>query len=290
MKICFIVNPTAGKGKGKKTAQKLQEYIKDLQVSYEIRYTEREKEAEAIARRAAQEGFKKIVAVGGDGTVYEVLNGMMGMDATLGVIPAGTGNDFARTMNISQDIREALQIILEGKESHIDCGQANGRYFINVASIGLDAEIVKETETIKRYISGTTAYIIGVLKTLLKFKHSSLQIEVDGQIENKDIMLVAVANGRYYGGGMKIAPMADVKDGVFDICIIHRISKWKILRLFPTIFSGKHIHVKEVKLYKGKNIKINGSQTMRLNLDGDIIGNTPVEFKLIPQALKVIIP
>jgi len=290
MSICFIVNPTAGKGKGKIVAEEIYLYMKELSIPYEVKLTTRRNEAEILAQRAAEEGFKKIVAVGGDGTIYEVLNGIIGADVLLGVIPAGTGNDFVRTVGIGKNIGQALHTVVYGKDKFIDCGKANGRYFINVAGVGFDTEILKEVESIKKFLTGKWAYLAGTLKTLLYYKNKSIKISIDGQEYNKEILLAAFANGKFYGGGMKIAPAASIQDGCFDIIIIHKISKWKILRLFPTIFSGQHIHVKEVSLYQGKKITLSCDYPIPVNLDGDLVGDTPLILEIIPNAVRVLVP
>jgi len=289
MSICFIVNPKAGKGKGKKIASLIHFFMKKYDTPYEVRFTTQKKEGEPLAKRAVEDGFEKIVAVGGDGTIYEVLNGIIGKSVSLGIIPSGTGNDFARCLGIGLNVEEALDIVVYGQEKSVDCGRANERYFINVAGIGFDTETLKEVERLKKYLSGKWAYIAGVLKTLLTYKFKKTEIIIDGQVIHSEVLLIAIANGSSYGGGMKIAPDAINDDGLFDVCVIHRISKLKILKVFPTIFSGKHIHIKEVNMYKAKKISINSQLPTPVNLDGDIVGYTPLLLEIIPNAIKVLI-
>lgn len=291
MEILFIVNPVAGKGKSNSVVKNIKEKMMAFNVPYKIKMTTRKKEAEEIAKNAVCNGYKKIVAVGGDGTIYEVVNGIVGSKALLGVIAAGTGNDFVRTVGIPNDLEEALKTIVYGKTRAIDCGKVNNRYFVNVASIGLDAEIVKETENIKQYLSGSGAYIGGLLKTLFTFKYKDIHMNIDGMKKKKNITLVAVANGKYYGGGMKIAPMADIEDGDFQVCVVDKVSKLKLMGVFPKIFSGKHVHCDEVGLYKGRQVNINSQESLSINLDGDIIGKSfDIRFEMIPKGIKVLVP
>lgn len=287
MKGLFIINPVAGKGRGKKTAKHIERFMKEKAMSYDIRFTRCKGDGEVIAKDAIQKGYTKIIAAGGDGTIYETANGMVGSHGVLGIIPCGTGNDLAKSLGISENIEKALNIIFEGYERSIDCGRANGRLFLNVASVGFDAEIVKETEMIKKYIKGPSAYVMGVFKTLLHFHDKEVWIDIDGVEMKKNIMLIAVANGRCYGGGMKIAPEARIDDGYFDICIVNKISKGKLLRLFPTIFSGKHLLVDEVELLRGKSIKIESREKLILNMDGDIGGETPVCVEMLKNGIRV---
>lgn len=290
MEICFIVNPIAGKGKGKTVAKQIEGYMKEIAVPYEIRFTTRSREAENLALVASMEGYKKIVAVGGDGTVYEVVNGIIGRDITLGIVPSGTGNDFARSLGVGKSIETALDTVVYGRERLVDCGKANNRYFVNVAGIGFDTDILKEAEKIKKYFSGPWAYLAGVFKTLIHYKYKKIHMTIDSEQYQKEILLVAFANGNYYGGGMKIAPDADMEDGYFDICVIHKIPKLKVLRLFPTIFAGKHIEVEEVSIYRGKKVELYGDSPMPINLDGDLVGTTPLTIEIVPKSLKLMSP
>ena len=290
MKILFIINPTAGKGRGKEVGERIQLFMRDRDVNYKIAFTGKPREAETIAKHSVMEGYDRIVAVGGDGTIYEVANGIAGCDVVMGIIPSGTGNDLARTLGIPLNIEEALAVIIDGAEKAIDLGCVNGRRFLNVTSIGLDAEIVREAENLKKYFSGTSAYVAGVLKALLHFKRKKVTLILDGKEQEKNVMLVAIANGKYYGGGMKIAPTADIEDGTFEVCIVNEISKLKILRLFPTIFSGTHIHVREVELLRAKTVKITSKEELIINIDGDIAGVTPVNIEMMEKGLRFIVP
>lgn len=280
----------AGKGKAKYMAETIDIYMKNREINYDIRFTNKSKEAEFMASLAIIEGFDRIVSVGGDGTVYEILNGMVGKNAVLGVIPAGTGNDFSRSIGIERDVYKALDTIIFGDIKNIDCGLANGRYFINVAGLGIDTEILREVQNVKPYLSGKWAYLAGVFKTLFKFKYKQVKLILDKKVYNKEILLMAFANGRYYGGGMKISPDSDLEDGYIDICIIHKISKWRILGLFPTIFYGKHINVREVTLHKAKHIVLKSHDPLEINLDGDLVGTTPLSLEVVPKAIKILVP
>lgn len=289
-KYLFIVNPIAGKGKALELVPKIRESFDKEKVEYRIKVTKEKGEGEKLAKEGIKEGFNHIIAVGGDGTAYEVVNGIREEDVVLGILPSGTGNDFARMLMLPKEYNEILEIIKASRKRKIDIGLINNRYFLNCSSVGIDAEIVKETEYIKKYISGTLAYIVGVLKTLIKYKYKNIRIEIDGRLMHREIELVAVGNGKYYGGGMKINPMADLDDGLLDVCIVNKISKIKFAALFLTVFKGKHLGIKEVEILRGKEIKILGDDYLMLNADGDIIGTTPAEIKIGKRAIEVIIP
>jgi len=169
-------------------------------------------------------------------------------------------------------------------------GKLNEKYFVNFCSIGLDALIAQEANKIKKYFSSTYAYVIGVIKALNKFRSLKVDLVIDDKKYEEEIMLVAVCNGSYYGGGMKIAPQAELSDGKFDICIVRKMSKLKLLFLFPTIFKGKHIKYKEVKMYRGKDVQVFSKCNMNVNADGEIVNNRPIKFEALHKKIEVIIP
>jgi YegS/Rv2252/BmrU family lipid kinase len=289
-KYLFIVNPIAGKGRTLELIPKIKESFDRDKIDYDIRITHARGEGEKIARDAVEKGYTHIISVGGDGTAYEVINGIGSSKAILGILPSGTGNDFVRMIKKSKDYDEILKTLKISKTKKIDIGKANNRYYLNCSSVGIDAEIVKETEKIKKYISGPSAYFLGVFKTLLKYKNKEVDIFIDGKKIRRNIELVAVSNGKYYGGGMKINPTADFEDGLLDICLVNKMNKLKFALLFSTVFKGKHIKFKEVEVFRGKEVKILGDESLLLNADGDIIGTTPVEIKVEKACIEFIVP
>ena len=286
----FIINPVAGKRKDNTMITMINEVMSKYNCTYEIKITEKVGDAKLFAKEARNKAFSTIVSVGGDGTLHEVVNGMAGGPQKLGIIPAGTGNDFARVLNIPFDLREAIEVLVKGSSTLIDVGKLNDEYFINFCSIGLDALIAQEANKIKKYFSSTYAYIIGVIKGLIGFRSLKVDLVIDGNRYQEHMMLMAVCNGAYYGGGMKIAPQADFSDGEFDICIVSKMSKIKLLFLFPTIFKGNHLKYKEVKMYRGKEVQLFSTETMNVNADGEIIKNRPIQFEIINKGIEVIVP
>jgi YegS/Rv2252/BmrU family lipid kinase len=241
------------------------------------------------AKKAVGDGCNIIVAAGGDGTVSEVVNGIYGSDATLGVLPVGTGNDFARTLRLPMDLKGALYCIFNCKSIPVDLGVVNGRCFINVASVGFDSQVVMEAGNIKKKFPGPIAYILGIFKALNLYKPFNLHIETeDGTIE-RQATLIAVANGVYYGGGMKIAPQARIDDGFMDVCLVSSLPKNKIFGLFPLLYSGRHLMRPEVEYFRVRKIMIKCDSGF-INSDGEIIGTCPAEIQLKPKSLRVITP
>lgn len=287
-KILFIINPVAGGGKAKSLEQLIREHMTKTELEYDIVFTSKPKDAIEITMKNKHE---TVVAVGGDGTVNEVARGLINRGyGILGIIPGGTGNDMGRSLRIPRDPMDALKTIIKGKTMEIDVGWINGHKFLNVASIGFDAEVVKNASRFKGKLSGKIAYILGVLVTLFKFRRKKITIKIDGKLYSRELILLAAGNGRYYGGGMKILPDAQLNDGYLHLCLVSNAHNLTLLTLFPTIFKGSHVRLKKyVEVFKAKSISLIGQENLDLNFDGEIINNgNEVKFELAHEKLKVI--
>lgn len=290
--LFFIINPVAGGGRAKKMVPIIERYMKDINREYSIALTTGPKEATNITKESIAKGYRTIVAVGGDGTVNEVALGILEFgEGSLGIIPSGTGNDLARTLNIPFNPEEAIDTIIKGNLKNIDLGIVNNKMFLNIASIGFDAEVVRNTDKIKKRIKSGIAYVFGVLVTLFKFKEIKVELNIDQVSLSKDIYLVAVGNGNYYGGGLKILPMSSVEDGYFHICVINKVPKLKLLFLFPTILKGNHIKYKKyVEVFKAKTIKVITEDKTYLNIDGEIKNiDKEIVFNISNEKLSVFV-
>lgn len=287
--ILFIINPIAGAGKAKTLIPLIENTMDKHKIEFNIIITQKPKEATNITEDNIPH-YKTIVAVGGDGTVNEVARGIINKNSgVLGVIPAGTGNDMAKSLGISTDPEKALHILINGDTTTIDIGRVNNSNFLNISSVGFDAEVVFNNNKIKKKIKSEISYALSVLYTLFQFRKRPVDIEIDGKKTHENIVLLAVGNGKYYGGGMKILPDAKLDDGELDICIVSNINKLTLLFLFPTIFKGNHIkHTKYVKIDKGKHIKITSKEIIPINIDGELMEGKEVDFSLEHQKMLVI--
>lgn len=290
MRVLFIVNPTAGKGKANGIAPLIEEVCNKADVEYKLVYTTKPGEGLELGLYGAKEGFERIVAVGGDGTVNEVLNGIVGTSAALGVVPGGSGNDFIRSINESNDIEKLIYDNIYGNIIRADLGLCNGKNFINVASCGFDAMVVSETQKVKKMFSGSIAYVVALVKTIFLYKGKAIKLTIDNDVYEVKSLLTAIANGRYYGGGMLPAPKALINDGYFDICQIRQPSKLKMLLLFPGFMKGKHDKYREVSMYRGKKILLEASEKLLVNIDGEVFEGKKVEFEIIPGGINIIMP
>lgn len=292
MKIAFIINPIAGKNRKKDITPIIKNKMDNTDYEYIIVHTKNIDDARIMTKQYLEDKYGIIVGVGGDGTIREVASGIKEMDrGILGIIPMGTGNDLARTLDIPLKPNEALEKIIKGKIKKINMGKVESNIFLNVASIGFDAEIVKNTRIFKGIFKGKLAYTMGILRTLLIFKSKNVSIEYNNIKRNEKILLMAVANGNYYGGGMKITPEAKIDDGQLDICIIKDISRLKLLFLFPSVYNGKHGKYKKyVEFIRVESLKVYLEKEAFLNIDGDIINKKGlIKFDFYNEDINIII-
>lgn len=286
----IIANPVAGKGRSLKALSLATKLLDKACVKYNVIKTEYPGHATEIASDAVGRGEKNILALGGDGTVLEVAKALLHTDSVLGIIPGGTGNDFIRSLNVSNDVEAAIENILAGNTKKVDMGTANGNYFLNVAGTGFDVCVVEYTKKTNRFLTGLAAYYLAVVISIFKYKGQIMTIKANGQSITKRLMLVAIANGKQYGGGMKVAPMARPDDGVFHITMIDMPSKIKTLFLLPRFIKGHHEKFTEIKSFVCDEIEVVCENPMALNIDGDLISKTPAEFKLLKSVLNVFSP
>ena len=258
--------------------------------------------AEVLAEVGIRRGLSPIVAVGGDGTVHEVVNGLLagrlgddqlvteadGPAPELGVLPTGSGNDFARTFGLSSDIPLAVGSILDGPRLTIDAGSSGGRVFLNAASVGFDAEVAGIVARGGRLFrsTGPLLYPLAVLRALPKYRVVPMRIEAGGRSLERRALLVAVANGPFYGGGFKICPAADPTDGWLDVCVLADLSLAGAVRLLPRLRAGTHVGAANVEHFRAREVRIYGPG-VPTQLDGEPTGPAPAAFRLLPGALRL---
>jgi diacylglycerol kinase (ATP) len=291
----FIVNKISGNGKGLKVWKKVEKLLQEKRVNYQVRFTERPKHAVEIARELSSEKCYAVVAVGGDGTVHDVANGLIDSNIPLGVIPAGSGNDFARALDIPTDYKKALERILTGKQRKIDIGKIGKEYFITITGIGFDGKVaeVNNASKYKNWLNfirlGDLSYGFSFLHVLLKYRPVNIQLKVDGKnLAFFNVWLIAIANISNYGGGIRICPAACYNDGLFDICIVHSMTKWGLLRTFPKAYKGKHIFHPGITMLKGKQVEVISELPVIVQGDGEILTKTPVNVTIQRDALLII--
>lgn len=292
MRVLFIVNPVAGKGRALKIVPDIESEMEQMsEVEYKIEYSKGPGDATKIAEDYAAKGVDIVFAVGGDGTVNEVANGIIKTNTAMAVIPGGSGNDFIKSLGITGRPDEIIRNTLTGTKRKIDVGLVNGRYFVNISSMGFDAEVVIATQRAKKYfLSGSAAYVAGLISVIFTGRPSVVKMKADDIEVTDRVLLIAVANGKYYGGGMKAAPEAVIDDGLFDICFISRVPKIKMLFLFPKFMKGKHKEIKEVKFYRASKVTIEAEKPTYINIDGEVIQDTKAVFQIVKGGLAIAMP
>ncbi len=305
-----IVNPVAGTGSSIRHWPHIKNELEKLGILYDAVFTERPGHAIELAREAATQHYRYIVAVGGDGTINEVVNGILaaefaGLDKgepvtriSLGVINTGTGSDFVRSLGIPRDPDRACHHLLSDKRLMVDVGviewthngNANRRYFVNAAGVGFDAEATDARRKLPKFFRGPISYLIGVGGTLFGYRNKPITKQLDEADETLGKALsVIVANGMYFGGGMKVAPDALLGDQLFDVLTIGDIGKFELIQAFPRVYKGTHTTHPKVRVERAATVNLSSVERLLLQADGEIIGEGSFRFSLLPGALSVII-
>ncbi|RMH62180.1 MAG: diacylglycerol kinase family lipid kinase [Calditrichaeota bacterium] len=287
MKAAFILNPAAGRGKALQMEATLQNEAQRLFPGAPIVRSARPGHARNLA---AQLGgtHDTVIAVGGDGTIHEVVNGLMENKAALGIVPVGTGNDLVKALNIPRDTQAALQLIRNTPPRPIDVGRVNDGYFINGLGIGFDAWVVKRSLSVKK-LRGNLVYLYAVLATLGSYSHCTLEIDMDGNQSGQDLFLMTIGNGPSLGGGFKLTPGARLDDGWFDICTIRKMHIPRVLRNLLRVYRGTHIHDPRVEISRCREITVRSTIPFAAHADGEALGYDLTELKMsvLPGALHV---
>jgi len=293
LKTIIIYNPKAANGKAKKLLPLIESYLKESNYGYELNLTESPHHAEEITSELNFNNYDGIVAAGGDGTLYDVINGYYKNSSTkkipIGVLPVGTGNAFIRDMELDNtQWKESLDIIYNNKPKKVDVGkftyENNDYYFLNILGLGFVSDVGETAHKIK--FIGNLSYTIGVLYQLITLKSFKLNIEIDGKSYARDNLFVEVSNTRYTSNFL-MAPDAKNDDGYLDVTLLSKITRRRLLKLFPTVFTGEHVKENEVETFKAKKIKISTDIKKILTPDGELIGSTPVEIECLHQAVDV---
>lgn len=281
-----IVNPTAG---SPEHVRSWQERAESLASNYTIRVTSFSGEAETLARGAVEQGFTRIVAAGGDGTVSQVANGLAGSDAVLGVLPMGSVNVFAMELGLPlNNLQRCWEIIEEGTIRLVDVPSANGKFFVQLAGVGLDAQVVKETSLAFKRSFGPLSYLISAAqiaarqppRLLIDSKHTSVE---EGSF-------VLVGNGRLYGGPFPFFKHAVIDDGLFDVVIFKRLGYLEIIKYLQDVVFSSDINVPEVEYFQTRRLRITSKQDVPVELDGELAGSCPVDFRIRKRLLRVLVP
>lgn len=304
-KVMFIVNPASGNGKTKRAWVDIERGLHNKGLEYEVQYTSEPLDAVKLTQSAILDGFDCIAAVGGDGTINEVLNGFyinkqkINETTLLTAIPMGTGSDLSRVIGFRKGI-EAIRGIWKAS-SIISCdvveasfkgwnGKEESRYFINIADIGLGSETIMRVNKNSKSLGVFMSFLAGTVSALIRYKNRDIKVTVDGlEVYEGSSSMVAVANGKYFGGGMMIAPNAEIADGLLDVVILKDFNKKELICSLPLVYKGNHVGHSKVSICRGREILIQSNDQLFLEMDGETPGSADVYFRVIPADIRVLV-
>ncbi len=299
-----IVNPASANGATARLWPKIAAAFEQEGLTFVHSFTEGPWDATRLTRRYLEEGYELIISVGGDGTANEVVNGFfhegekISENAAIGFISTGTGGDLGRTIGTPRDPAEATRHILSSPVRPVDLGKVafinnegkqETRYFINIAGLGLDGDIVERVNRTSKAFGGFLSFLWGTIVSLITYKNEHMAISVDGKlICDEKVILVVAGNGCYFGGGMQALPNALIDDGLFDIVILHNTGKLNLLvNLLPKVYRGAHLYHPCITSLRGKKLAVTADSKALLDLDGEQPGGAPVKIELLPMALNL---
>jgi diacylglycerol kinase (ATP) len=288
-RVAVIANPASGRGAGAVRLRSALEILRARGIHPRALPTERPGHAIELARTAAAEGADLVIALGGDGTVRDVVEGLGDGDLALGIVPGGTGNDLARSLGIPRELEPALRTAVEGGERRLDVWLWSDTPFLNVVGLGLDAAVARAVNERFRRLKGTAAYVAALAATLPGFRPFALSLQwPEGEWSGR-AWLAAFANARCYGGGMQIAPAAVPDDGLLDVIVVEDVSKLELLRQFPGIFSGRHVKHPRVRSFRVSRVEVEAEE-QAVTVDGELIARAPASVIRAGYSLRVRVP
>ncbi|MFN7115430.1 MAG: diacylglycerol/lipid kinase family protein [Saprospiraceae bacterium] len=302
----IIANPAAGKNAVARRWQALEAFLKQYLPDHEVALTTHRAHATMLAQEAIQQGYRHIIAIGGDGTNFEVINGILqqsvvpATEITYALLPVGTGNDWIRTHRIPKNWQHWQQMLKAGKTllqdvgvvHYFNKGKPAQRYFVNVAGLAYDAFVVQYAERYKRWIIHKILYLFMVVRCLFKYRLTRARVSFNGQHIEDYFYTINAGIGRYSGGGMRLVPHADPTDGQLALTVARRVSKLGVLLNTYRFYNGTLGEHPQIDLYQTNAIRVEPleEQPLWVEADGEFLGDTPADFSLLPQALKIIVP
>ena len=296
----FLVNPASANGSTGRRWPEIANRAAAAGLSADAFFSRAPGDLTELARRAADDGAELLVVVGGDGSINEVVNGIAGREGIeLAMIARGTGWDFARSLGLPRKVDEAVAVATAGRTRTIDLGRATYRpwaggeahtLFANVASVGMSGAIAQRANDTTKALGGKVSYVWATFAVFARWSNTEVEVAIDGQTRRARMHDVIVANGQFFGGGMKICPDAKPDDGAFDVLLIGDLTKRDLIFTLPKTFRGTHLPHPKAELIRGVRVSVDAPGPLPIELDGEQPGTTPVAFEVVPQALRVRVP
>ena len=304
-KIFTIINPVSSNGKTGKRWPAYEQKFKKAKLNLDINETLYPGHAVNLTKTALNDGYKTIMAVGGDGTVNEIVNGfyqdgqLINQEAVLLVFSQGTGSDYIKSLGLNKSIETVINIYKKYERKWVDIGKMKylnfdekevERYFVNEADVGIGGETVEYVNRSSKLMGGLLTYLIGAIRTVVKYDNKDMKLTIDGEVIKEGLInSVMVSLGKYFAGGMPIAPQAVIDDGLFDIVILGNLTKLETLLNLYKAYRGTHIDYHKIDYLKGKEIKIDSKDRVLIDIDGESAGLLPAEFKILKKAFPVLV-
>ncbi|MFO7928707.1 MAG: diacylglycerol kinase family lipid kinase [Candidatus Humimicrobiaceae bacterium] len=290
MRNLIIINPVAARGLPLKAKTSIEKQLKENNINYKLHISKSSQDIVLTVKKNLN-NFNNFIGVGGDGTIHYIANALAGTEKNLGVIPMGSGNDISSNLGIPRDIKKSISIIKKSNIKKMDLGIINQKYYyLGVAGTGFDSEVNDLANNTKLPIKGSSKYTYAVYAKLITFRSKEFSLSYNKKNNKVHAMMVAITNLPCYGGGMRVTPESDPFDGNFDICIIKRMNKFHFVKIFPTVFEGKHILDPHVEIFRSRKIKITCNYNFSVFADGEYICKLPATFELIPKSVNIILP
>jgi YegS/Rv2252/BmrU family lipid kinase len=287
MRLRLIFNPAAGRGRARRHVREAEEHLRSLGAQVETVASASPDDLTRLAAEGSRGGYDRVVVCGGDGTLHRAVRDFDLARTPLALLPLGSGDDFAKVCGIPRRLRDACEVAVRGAVREVDVAHANGIRYMGVAGLGFDSEVARYANENAKFLRGSAVYLYAILRVLPRF--TPHRVRINGT-RDEEIMFATVGNSRQYGGGIRITPGAEIDDGELDLCIVHRTSRFQLLKTLPLAYSGAHVKSKFVEIGRGREFHFESERPMDVYADGERVTATPVRFGLCGEKLKILVP
>jgi diacylglycerol kinase (ATP) len=283
----ILYNPTAGRGRARRNISLAEEHLRARGARVDCEPSTSADDLVRLAAESSRGGYDRVVVCGGDGTLNLALREFDLAQGILALIPTGSGDDFARVCGIPRKVREACDVVLDGRVREVDVALANGRRYLGVAGLGFDSEVASYANRNAKFLRGSLVYLYSIFRVLPRFRPH--QVRING-VRTEEIMFAVVGNSRQYGGGIRIAPHASIDDGQLDAVLVHRTSRFQLLKTLPRAYNGSHVKSSFVEEARGTEFRFESEHPLEIYADGEPLTTTPVVFGLAAEKLRIVVP